>query len=139
MGERDFEVVGLLEAKYLRNRHRVLPFDAKDKTTSALKRLHEQLNGAKEIGLKEFTVKLEPQNDKILGLIFASYTTTEKLSSDKEEFYNGHIVENAKKQGFVPARNNTDFLDSVYEDAHVKFGYANFFVTLRVGLWKSSQ
>lgn len=138
LGEKKVEVVGLLEAKYLRNRHRVLPFDAKDETTSALKRLHEQLNGKLDIGLREFSVKLEPQSNRIFGLVFASYATTERRTTDKEEFYNRHIVENAKKERFVPAGNNPEFLDSVHEDAHVKFGNANFFVTLRVGLWISS-
>lgn len=138
LGEKEVQVVGLLEAKYLRNRHRVLPFNAKDETTSALKRLQKQLNGKPKIGLREFSVKLEPQNKRIFGLVFVSYATTEGRTTDKEEFYNRHIVENAKKEKFVPAGNKTEFLDSVHEDAHVKFGNANFFVTLRVGLWISS-
>ena len=127
LGEKEVEVVGLLEVKYLRNRHRVLPFDAKDETASALKRLHEQVNGEREKGLPEFSVKLEPQNNMIFGLVFASYATEGRLTNDKEEFYNRHIIENAKKERFVPASNNTELLDSVHEDADVKFGNANFF------------
>ena len=136
LSEKEIEIIGLLEAKYLRNRHRVLPFNAKDETSSALKSLEEQLNGGvREIGLKEYPVKLEPQNNRIFGLVFASYVRNEMRDDDKEKFYSKNIVDNAKKKKFVPIRDHDEFLDSVHEDSRIKFGSANFFVTLRVGLW----
>ena len=135
LGEKRIEIVGLLEAKYLRNVHRVLPFDAKDEITSALNSLHKQLNGKREIGIREFSVKLEPQNNRIFGLVFASYVTTQGWKNNKEDFYNSYIVEKAKKIGFDPYGKHTEFFDSVYEDRKAKFGESTYYVTLRMGLW----
>ena len=135
LGEKRMEIVGLLEAKYLRNVHRVLPFDAKDEITSALDSLHQQLKGEREIGIREFSVKLEPQNNRIFGLVFASYVTTQGWKNNKEDFYNNYIVEKAKKIGFDPYGKHTEFFDSVYEDSKVKFAESSYYVTLRMGIW----
>ena len=137
IGENQGEVAALLEAKYLRNVHRILKFSATDEITTALNGLSDQLKGKREIGLPEFIVKLEPQDNKIYGLVFASYVTTDGRNNDKEKFYKS-IEEKAEEKGFSPYDHHSVFFDGVYEDAEVKTFEKTCSVTLRMGLWTSN-
>jgi len=66
-------IYGLIEVKYLRNKHRISDSDATDEIYLSLKSLHEQIGSFNSASLGGYDVRLSALSKNIYGLVFASY------------------------------------------------------------------
>ena len=128
--------VGFVEAKYLRNAHRINDKDdAKDEITGTLDSFHKQLNGKPNYKHGGYEVKLEPPNNVTYGLVFASYAKAVSNESYKEKFYD-EIKQKAEKKGLRCHDSTAPVFNTVYEDVKVNSIGRTYSITLRIGLWR---
>ena len=132
------EIMGLIEAKYLRNVHRYYTDNsAQDEIATTLKGLLKQINVELSPKHSDYQVNLQPRDAGIFGLVFASYVE-EKKPNRKEEFYN-RIRNRAEKLGFLNYDLTTPKLDVAYENFDINSIDKTFSVTLMTGLWQISK
>jgi len=129
----------LVEAKYLRNVHKLCLGNAKDELAGTLKDLRRQLwtfHGAEHGG---FPVRLSGRRRDIYGLVFVSYVRADDQADDEKDFL-GRIRNLAKDFGLTyNDLKKTPWLQSVYEHEPVIVLKRKFTVSLRVGLWRAGK
>lgn len=134
-------IIGLVEAKYLRNAHRFSPIDsAKDEVATTLKDFQRQVRGFKLDVHARIPVHLRSRNAEVYGLIFVSYTkpATQSRPRDKEEFFK-FVKKRAGELGFRFLDYETPHLNKVYEDKRVDALGMQYLVSLRTGLWRAGR
>lgn len=128
-------IYGLIEAKYLRNKHRISDYDATDEIYTSLKGLYEQIGSFKSKKHGGYNVQLLALSKNIYGLVFASYVTkNQKDGQEKKEFYD-RILKKAEKF-FRYHDLNKPYFRFIFDDIHVKTLNTNYYVSLKAGLWK---
>ena len=131
-------IYGMLEAKYLRNNHRIEIGTAKDENFTLLKRLSEQIGQYNRETHGGYRVKLTSSRKRyIYGLVFAGYVRDDETNkADKDKFYDG-IREKAKKCGLKYHDLKEPYLPTViFDDLRVHLLDKDFYVTLKSGLWR---
>jgi len=130
-------IVGLVEAKYLGNAHRLDGIDtAKDEVATTLKDLRRQLHRVGEASHAGIPVRLKSRNKEVYGLVFVSYTKPMSEPDGKEAFYT-FVKRRAQERGFRFLDYETPQLNSVYEDVNVEVLGKIYSVSLRAGLWRA--
>jgi len=131
-------VVGLIEAKYLRNRHRYWEAKATDESRGALKDLGRQLKKKTRQTHGGRRLRLRSLNKAVYGLVFASY-----ISEKKDDAKDGFLKKQLKiatEYKLVSCGADKPQLKVVYEDEKVRlFGKKDFYVTLWMGMWRRSD
>jgi len=129
------EVFGMIEAKYLRNIHRLwLDADATDEIGTVLDDLHRQLHTFEKTSHGGHNVNLFSKTRDIYGLVFASYVSKQKNDSGKKEFYS-YILEKASDK-FRYHDLPKPYFRPVFDDVQISVLNTTFYVTLKAGLWK---
>ena len=131
-------IYGMIEAKYLRNKHRLSDSDATDEIYSSLKSLSKQIgsfNGPKHA---DYDVKLFAKSKNIYGLVFASSVKKEGDKDRKDEFYN-KILKKAEKLGFRYHDLKKPYFRHIFGDVSVEVLNTKYYITLRAGLWKLEE
>jgi hypothetical protein len=128
-----------IEAKYLRNAHKLCLGNAQDELAGSLKDLKRQLWCFDKPEHGGFPVKLSGQRKDIYGLVLASYVRPND-EVDKEKAFLKRIRDLAEECGLT----FNDFPDYpwlplVYEGEVVRVLKRKFTVSLRVGLWRAGQ
>lgn len=126
-----------VEAKYLRNRHRMdmRDFGANDEIVPSLKELRRQLSFDPDSthGFQE--VKLRARTTKIYGLIFASYTRPLGSDDRKSEWYE-LVLSKAAEQSLWYHDLKGPYFRPVFEDVKIHSLGIEWCVSLRCGLWR---
>ena len=136
-------IVGLVEAKYLRNAHRYEETDsARDEVWTTLKDFQLQVHafeGAKQrhAGIP---VHLSSRNHEVYGLVFVSYTKPigQYRDENKRKFHS-FVLRKAREADFRYYDLKTPRLDSVYENEPVEALGTEYKVSLRIGLWRAGH
>jgi len=130
----------MIEAKYLRNRHRFSKSNAEDEIATTLRSLKKQLHKFEESEHAGLTVKLSSNRQDIYGLVFASYVSfnQENLQDDKERFFSKCLSE-ASKLGFRYHDLDKPYWRTAFEDEKVKALKTSLSISLRAGLWRLSS
>jgi hypothetical protein len=138
-GNMDNPVIhSLIEAKYLRNKHRITNYDATDEISTSLKSLHEQIGPFKSETLGGYKVKLSARSKNIYGLVFASYVSkVQKDEQNKKCFYK-RILRIAEKF-FRYHDLKKPYFRFIFDDVYVNVLNTKFYVSLRAGLWKNAE
>jgi hypothetical protein len=134
-------IIGLVEAKYLRNAHRFSPIDsAKDEVLTTLKDFHRQVRRFERNQHARIQVHLRSRNGEVYGLIFVSYTKPVNQSryTDKEEFF-AFVKQRAGGLGFRFLDYEAPHLNKIYEDKPVDALGTKYHVSLRTGLWRAGR
>ena len=133
-------VEALIEAKYLRNRHRRSSRDrnANDEIYSTLKNLKSQLSYRPSEHQAKRPVCLRSRNDSIYGFVFASYTRRASEPNQSPSFFR-IIRKKAQKLGLQYHDLPLPHLQKAYEDYPIKLLGTDWRVSLRLGLWRLSQ
>jgi hypothetical protein len=134
-GQRDVEA--LVEAKYLRNRHRLSddPRGAMDEITPTLRSLRKQL-ALKPGEMHGFhQLHLRGRSAKVYGLVFASYTRTASEPDDSESFFH-RVREKAAEFGIRHYDLPRPQLWPGYQEERVEILGVQWVATLLVGLWR---
>lgn len=129
-------IYGMIEVKYLRNRHRLSHHDATDEIYQSLYSLSQQIApfSRKEHG--GYKVKLSAKSKNIYGIVFASYVTeTYGDKERKEEFYNKKILKKAEKLGFRYHDLKKPYFRPIFEDVSIDVLNEKYYITLKAGLW----
>ena len=132
-------IVGLVEAKYIRNWHRAWKSNAQDETATSFKSLAAQLRFLKSperVG--RYRVKLLSRSEDIYGLVFASYVSDKKDIKEKENFFKGQL-EKAQEYKFRYHDQQKPYFKKVYDDVKLIVLGGTRYASLRVGLWKLSH
>lgn len=132
------KIVGFIEAKYLRNRHRVWKSSAKDEITTTLKSLKKQLHTFKPMKHAEYPVNLSSKRKSIYGLVFASYVNESKDEDDKNRFYKGILEKDIAKK-FRYHDLPEPYFRKVYDDVKITVLNTDYHVTMRAGLWRIKE
>lgn len=130
-------IFGMLEAKYIRNIHRISERDkAWDETNGSLNDLYERIGNYPKDQHCKLPVKLNSKDNRVYGLVFASHVTfKEEKDSDSKEFFDW-ILERAKpKFVFYDLKGQNPRFDTVYEREKVQVLNNTAYATLKVGLW----
>ncbi len=130
----NIEIYGMIEAKYLRNRHRLWHYDAKDEITTTLNKFRNQLHVFEEKTHGGYNVNLLSKTNEIYGLIFASYVSENKDKQLKNNFYDT-ILEKAN-ESFRYHDLSKPYFRMAYDDEEIKVLNSIFYNTLKIGLWK---
>ena len=129
----------LIEAKYIRNKHRAWNYDAEDEIMTILKSLKSQMGRFESKKHGNFDVRLESRGKHIYGLVIASYaedSLNDKLISDKsKKVYYNKVLKKAKMLGFRYHDLLKPYFRSIYEDKTVKVLDTFKRTSLRAGLW----
>ncbi|MCZ2459621.1 MAG: hypothetical protein LC128_08330 [Chitinophagales bacterium] len=133
-------IKAMIEAKYLRNRHRFSKSNAEDEITTTLRSLKKQLHKFEESKHAGLTVKLSSKRQDIYGLVFASYVgfSQDETRDDKERFFSKCLNE-ALKLGFRYHDLHKPYWRTAFEDEKVKALKINLSISLRAGLWRLSS
>lgn len=128
-----------IEAKYLRNAHKLCLGNAQDELAGSLKDLKRQLSCFDKATHGGFPVKLSGQRNDIYGLVFASYVRPDD-GVNKEKAFLERIRHLAEECGLT----YNDFpdypwLQCVYDGELVRAMKRKFRVSLRIGLWRARQ
>lgn len=132
-------VRAMIEAKYLRNRHRTSGNSAEDEVTTTLRSLERQLHKFTETRQAGLKVKLSSPKQDIYGLVFASYVnlSEEDTTADKERFYR-ICLSKASNLGFRYHDLAKPYWRTAFEDKKVSALKTSWSISLRVGLWRLS-
>jgi len=131
----NLEIESLLEAKYLRNKHRIWDADAKDEIRTSLKSLSKQchkINSKQHGGIK---LSLISKDKIIYGLVFGSYVESEKDKDKKAEFFD-KCLSVADELHFRYHDLKNPYWRSCFEDIRVELLDKKYKVTLKAGLWR---
>lgn len=132
-------IMGLVEAKYLRNAHRLSNIDsAKDEIATTLEDFKQQLYTFERDNQGGIPVRLRSRNSEVYGLVFVSYTKPLDEPQGKEGFYS-LVKKKAREKGFRFLDYETPHLNSVYEDVKVDALGRQYNVSLRSGLWRAGR
>jgi hypothetical protein len=134
-------IIGLVEAKYLRNAHRLSEIDsAKDEIATTLKDLQRQVRRFDKDKHAGIPVYLRSRNKEVYGLVLVSYTKPVDHSQrkDKEEFYK-FVKKRAVERRLRFLDYETPELNSVYEDEAVAALGTRYHASLRAGLWRAGR
>jgi hypothetical protein len=130
-------VRALIEAKYLRNTHRICLGGAKDETTQTLKSLAKQAHPYKKKTHGRFRVRLNRNTGNIYGLVFASFVSFPATDRAREKDFYRDVSEKAQKLRLryfdLPGK---AWLKECYSQEPVKTLGTTFHVSLRAGLWR---
>ncbi|WMT45415.1 MAG: hypothetical protein RE469_04275 [Cuniculiplasma divulgatum] len=140
MGNR--EIVSAFEAKYITNAHKLRKEeDAIDNIGTTLKSLSKQLKNVITNKHGGYPVVQEAVGSKLYGLVFASCRKSSPGNGTKSNFFDNQILDRAKKMGFTRYGSNEDepIFNDVYEDIEVRAVGYKYYLTLKVGLWQSSE
>lgn len=128
-------IVGLIEAKYVRNWHRAWPFLATDETTASLKSLARQLGSLKSKLHGRFKVDLASRSKDIYGLVIASFVSDKRNDKEKKRFFSSQLTNRAAQQ-FRYHDLSKPYFRYVYDDVRVRVLDGNRFASLKIGLRK---
>ena len=130
----------MIEAKYLRNRHRFSKNNAEDEITTTLRSLKKQLHKFAEGKHAGLPVKLSSTRQDIYGLVFASYVSfsQEESNDDKERFFSKCLSE-ASKLGFRYHDLHKPYWRTAFEDEKIEALKTSLTISLRAGLWRLSS
>jgi len=130
-------IYGMLEAKYLRNNHRIEIGTAEDENYTLLKGLSAQIGQYNRETHGGYRVKLKSHQKYIYGLVFAGYVSDNKNNkNDKDRFYRD-IKEKAEKCGLKYHDLKEPYLPTViFDDFHLHLLDRDFYATLKSGLWR---
>ena len=131
-------IYGMIEAKYLRNKHRLSDNNATDEIYSSLKSLSKQIGPFNGLKHGDYDVKLSAKSKHIYGLVFASYVKKEGDMDRKDEFYN-KILKKAEKLGFRYHDLKKPYFRHIFEDVSVDVLNTQYCITLKAGLWKLEE
>ncbi len=139
--EAKYEIYGMIEAKYIRNRQRFFDYDAKDEITGSLTTsktsLKRQLRAFEESHQGKCDVNLLSKTNNIYGLVFASYVSEEKDEKEKKGFYQRVLKE--ASDSFRYHDLTKPYFNAIFDDAEVKVLESTYYITLRAGLWVNAQ
>jgi hypothetical protein len=136
---RNASVRALVEAKYLRNAHKLCLGNAQDEIVGTLKDLRRQLwtFNRKEWG--GFPVRLSGQRRDIYGLVLVSYVRPND-EPDGEGTFLERIRTQAKQLGFTyNDLSSTPWLQRVYDRVPVVALKRSFSASLKAGLWRATK
>lgn len=128
------EIFGLIEAKYIRNNHRIWDNSAMDEITTILNDLHRQLHIFNTLNHGGFNVHLISKTNTIYGLVFASFVSKTKNDPKKINFYDAIL--NKAGANFRYHDLKKPYFRPIYEDIQVTILNTKFYVTLKAGFWK---
>jgi len=128
-------ITGLIEAKYLRNWHRVDKEPATDEINTTLKSLKSQIGSYNRKTHGSYSIKLQSHTNEIYGLVFASFVFDKIDDNEKDKYYNNIL--NSKEASYFKYHDlDKPYFRSIYENEKVKVLNGYRYVSLRVGLWK---
>ncbi len=128
-------IYGLIEVKYIRNKHRLSNHDATDEVQQSLKDLKTQIGPYKSKRHGDYEVQLSALQKNIYGLVFASYVNKEKeKQQEKKDFYK--MILDKAKTSFRYHDLDKPYFRPIFEDTHVKVFNTNYYVSLKAGLWR---
>lgn len=132
------EIMGMIEAKYLRNIHRYdTKLNAKDEISTSLKSFKTQVHKFEESVHGGLNVKLISKDNNIYGLIFASYVDTKQ--DNEWQKYRKKIISKANDLGFKYQDKPQAYFDIVYENVATTIFDEEYYVSLASGLWVNTQ
>lgn len=131
-------IYGLIEAKYLRNKHRISDYDATDEIYTSLKRLHGQIGTFKSTEHGGYDVQLSALSNNIYGLVFASHVAKNDKDKQKKKEYYDEILEKAE-EFFRYYDLPKPYFNRIFEDIHIKTLNTSFYVSLKAGLWRKKE
>ena len=128
------KIKGLIEAKYLCNKHRDTKEQAIDNIGSSLASLTKQIS-TKNIKsyLGRDVLKLRSRSTNIYGLVFASFISLKRKDPEKIDF-DKKIYSRAMRLRYHDYQ--MPYLHKVYDDVKVDILGQNKFASLKVGLWR---
>lgn len=132
------KILAFIEAKYLRNAHKLCMGNAQDELAGALKDLKRQLWCFDKTTQGGFRVKLSGGRKDIYGLVFASYVRPDDKVNEEHAFLKRirRLADNFKFTfNDFPSY---PWLQCVYKDEPVSVLKRKFRVSLRVGLWRAA-
>lgn len=132
-------IYGLIEAKYLRNKHKMSDFDATDEIYTSLKRLHKQIGPFGKIKQGDHDVKLSAKSKNIYGLVFASYVTKKQNEEQEKKKFFDDILKKAEKNFLRYHDLKNPYFDLIFDKIQVNVLNTNFYVSLKAGLWKIKE
>jgi hypothetical protein len=126
-----------IEAKYLRNAHKLCMWNAQDELAGSLKDLKRQLWRVNKDKHGGFPVKLSGRHKDIYGLVFASYARLDD-EGNKEDIFLARIRGLAETHKFTyHDLQKNPWLETVYKDELVRVLKRDFRVSLAIGLWRA--
>lgn len=128
----DLEIIFLIEAKYLRNRHRFRQLNATDEITTTMKSLNTQMHDCNVDTHGWF--KVSPDVKKIFGLVFASYVSENQNIEEKNKYYKRILKVAIDKIEDLNVIEN--MFKVIYDDIEVRLLDKTFYVSLKAGLWE---
>jgi hypothetical protein len=129
----------LIEAKYLRNRHRFWESDATDEIHSALKKLYSQCKPVNSTTHSYYDLQLSSRNKSIYGLVFASYVSKRDNYYIEKRCFFEKCITKAKELGFRYHDLPYPILRSAFEDKVIQVLGNEWLISLRLGLWRIDE
>jgi hypothetical protein len=139
VNKKELTVWGLVEVKYLRNRHRFGKANAEDEHEPTLRSLHKQLRRLESTdSYADYAMKLRSGKRDTYGIVFASFVDRE---NEEDGAVNGDqfrhkIIQKAKAHGFRTSNFKTPRFYPLYEDYPVTLLGGKYRVSLHIGLWR---
>lgn len=136
-GRRGHVAEAFIEAKYFRNRHRLLEKDmgAIDEHSTSLKELETQAGYLPSETHGQHAVLLRARTAKVYGLVFASYTRPDRAEDRKEEYFSSFLAA-AAGFGFRYHDLHRPYMRSAFEDHPAMVLGERWRISLRCGLWR---
>ena len=133
-------IKALVEAKYLRNAHRLGDHTAHDETRQALSGLARQLKRSAGFRHGEYEVRLSARRKEIYGLVFGSYVAGGARAPrlPKDEFYQD-CLDRAIQAGLRYHDLNNPAWREVFDDVDVAVLGRKYQVSLKMGLWRLAE
>lgn len=129
----------MIEAKYLRNRHRFSNNSAEDEIKTILRSLQKQLHQFSENVHAGYPVQLLSKRQDIYGIVFSSYVDVfgkeEEINIGKERFYS-RCLSAASDLGLRYHDLRKPYWRSAFENERVNALKTSWSISLRAGLWR---
>ncbi len=138
-GRADLDVLeGLIEAKYLRNRHRRWPNwnGAMDEILSTLRSLSQQLRLRPDELHGFHEVRLTGRTTRVYGLVLVGFTRRSDECDHKQRYFDT-VLARAAQCGLRFHDYRRPYLRSAYEDEPITVLGEEWVTSLRVGLWRA--
>jgi hypothetical protein len=128
-----------IEAKYVRNRHKMGFNTAADESSTCFKSLRTQLGQVEPDVYAGYPVDPRSPKREVYGLVFASFIRREHEEDDMLDLFLRQTVACAKENGLQSFNFKAPALSMVYENVPVTVLNGEFRVSLYAGLWRIKE
>ena len=130
-------IFGLIEAKYITNKHKGGENNALDNLEGTLASLYKQIKYVPKRKHASHDVRAKSLLNSIYGLIFASYISDINNDRDKNIYFKQLKKRAADRFRFHDLQ--TPQLLSVYDDIKIDYLGIKKYVSLKIGLWRAKK